>query len=154
MLVKTLRWPMYKFGLMMLLPALALSGCSSTSSPESTSAPAATSSYSSAQEIVDALDGGGIEVSKLKSAEPSYIPEVGGESWDLEIDRRDADINIFPDPEALATWVEMSKSVGGIAVTGDIWAVNLESDADRQASLELASQLAETLGGMVQSSAG
>ena len=148
MLVKTLRWPMYKFGLMMLLAALALSGCSST--PESTSAPAATSSYSSAQEIVDALDGGGIEVSKLKSAEPSYIPEVGGESWDLEIDRRDADINIFPDSEALATWVEMSKSIGGIAVTGDIWAVSLESDADRQASLELAPQVAETLGGTVQ----
>jgi hypothetical protein len=150
MLVKTLRWPMYKFGLMMLLAALALSGCSSTSSPESTSAPAATSSYSSAQEIVDALDGRGIEVSKLESAEPSYIPEVGGESWDLEIDRRDADINILPDPEALATWVEMSKSIGGIAVTGDIWAVNLESDADRQASLELASQVAKALGGTVQ----
>ena len=150
MLVKTLRCPMYKFGLMMLLAALALSGCSSTSSPESTSAPAATSSYSSAQEIVDALDGGGIEVSKLKSAEPSYIPEVGGESWDVEIDRRDADINIFPDPEALATWVEMSKSIGGIAVTGDIWAVNLESDADRQASLELASQVAKAVGGTVQ----
>jgi uncharacterized protein YceK len=150
MLVKTLCWPMYKFGLMMLLTALSLSGCSSTSSPESTSAPAATSSYSSAQEIVDALDGGGIEVSKLKSAEPSYIPEVGGESWDLEIDRRDADINIFPDPEALATWVEMSKSFGGIAVTGDIWAVSLESDADRQASLALAPQIAETLGGTVQ----
>ena len=147
MLVKTLRWPMYKFGLMMLLVALALSGCSS--SPESASAPADTS-YSSAQEIVDALDGGGIEVSKLKSAEPSYIPEVGGESWDLEIDRRDADITTFPDSEALATWVEMSKSLGGIAVTGDIWAVSLESDADRQASLELASQVAKALGGTVQ----
>jgi uncharacterized protein YceK len=150
MLVKTLRWPMYKFGLMMLLAALALSGCSSTSSPESASAPAGTSSYSSAQEIVDALDGGGIDVSKLQSSEPSYIREVGGESWDLEIDRRDADINIFPDPEALATWVEMSKSFGGVAVTGDIWAVNLESDADRQASLELAPQVAEALGGTVQ----
>ena len=150
MLAKTFRWPMYKFGLMMLLAALALSGCSSTSSPESTSGPAATSSYSSAQEIVDALDGGGIEVSRLKSAEPSYIPEVGGESWDLEIDRRDADINIFPNPEALAAWVEMSKSFGGIAVTGDIWAVSLESDADRQASLELAPQVAKTLGGAVQ----
>jgi hypothetical protein len=150
MLVKTLRWPMYKFGLMLLLAALALSGCSSTSLAESTSAPAPPSSYSSAQEIVDVLDGRGIEVSKLKSAEPSYIPEVGGESWDLEIDRRDADINIFPDPEALATWVEMSKSLGGIAVTGDIWAISLESDADRQASLELAPQVAETLGGAVQ----
>ena len=36
----------------------------------------------------------------------------------------------------------MSKSVGGVAVTGDIWAVSLESDADyREASLELASQV-------------
>jgi hypothetical protein len=150
MLVKALRWPMYKFGLMMLLAVLALTGCSSTSTPESTSAPA-DSSYSSAQEIVDALQGGGIDVSRLKSAEPDYIPEVGGESWDLEIDRRDADINIFPNPDALGMWVEMSKSVGGIAVTGDIWAVSLGSDADyRQASLKLAPQIAEALGGTVQ----
>jgi hypothetical protein len=40
--------------------------------------------------------------------------------------------------------------LGGIAVTGDIWAISLESDADRQASLELAPQVAETLGGAVQ----
>jgi hypothetical protein len=150
MLVKTLRRPMYKLGLMMLLAALALTGCSSRSAPESTSAPAG-SSYGSAQEIVDALQGGGIDVSRLKSAEPGYIPEVGGESWDLEIDRRDADVNFFPSPEALGMWVEMSKSVGGIAVTGDIWAVSLGSDADyRQASLELAPRIAEALGGTVQ----
>jgi hypothetical protein len=143
---------MYKFGLL-LLAALALSGCSWPSSPESTSAPAGTSSppsYSSAQEIVDVLQGGAIEVSKLKSAEPSYIPEVGGESWDVEIDRRDADINIFPNSETLGMWVETSKSFGGIAVTGDTWAVSLDSDADRQASLELASQVATALGGTVQ----
>jgi hypothetical protein len=151
MLVKTFRWPRNRFGLLMLLAALALSGCSSTSLPESTSAPAPPSSYSSAQEIVDVLDGRGIEVSKLKSSEPSYIPDVGGQSWDLEIDRRDADINIFPNPEGLAMWVEMSESLGGIAVTGDMWAVSLDSDPNyRQASLELASQVAKALGGTVQ----
>lgn len=151
MLVKTLRWPMYKLGMMMLLAALALTGCSSRSVPESTSATTAGSSYSSAQEIVDALQGGGIDVSRLKSAEPGYIPEVGGESWDLEIDRRDADINIFPNPEALGMWVEMSKSVGGIAVTGDTWAVSLGSEAEyRPTSLELAPRIAEALGGTVQ----
>jgi hypothetical protein len=109
------------------------------------------SSYSCAQQIVDVLDGAGIEVSKLKSAEPGYIAEVGGESWDLEIDRRDAGINIFLPTEALGMWVEMSKSVGGVAVTSDIWAVSLESDARyRQASLGLASQVAVNLGGTVQ----
>lgn len=151
MLVKPLCWPVYRFGLFVLLAALALSGCSSRSSLESTSAPAAASSYSSAQEIVDALNGGGIEVSKLESAEPGQIPDVGGESWDLEIDRRDADINMFPNPEALSAWVEASKSFGGVAVTGDIWAISLDSDPEyRQASLELASQIANVLGGTVQ----
>jgi hypothetical protein len=65
------------------------------------SATSCDSSYSCAQEIVDVLDGAGIEVSKLKSAEPGYIAEAGGESWDLEIDRREAGINIFPNLEAL-----------------------------------------------------
>ena len=150
MLLKTLRRPKYEVGLMLLLAALALTGCSSTSTPESAPAPV-DSSYSSPQEIVDALQREGIDVSRLKSAEPGSIPEVGGESWDLEIDRRDADINIFPTSDALGIWVEMSKSIGGIAVTGDIWAVSLEPDADDpQASLELAPRVVEAIGGTVQ----
>ncbi len=47
-------------------------------------------------------------------------------------------------------WVELSKSFGGIAVTGDVWAISLSSAAeDRKASKALAHKIARVLGGTV-----
>jgi hypothetical protein len=43
----------------------------------------------------------------------------------------------------------MSKSFGGIAVTGDTWAISLDSD-DRKKSLPLADRITDALEGTVQ----
>lgn len=116
--------------------------------------------YSSAQQIADALQAGGLTVSMLhKSSEDTYISEVGGTAYDFTITDKagkpapgDAGINMFPNHEALASWTGISKSMGGVAVTGDTWAVSLPtiSTAARADSKRLAPRMAKVLGGTVQ----
>jgi hypothetical protein len=96
----------------------------------------------------------GFKVSKPVAGEPGFVEEVGGTSWNITIgnDKNRSDgINLFPNSETLATWVEISKSFGGIAVTGDAWAVSLSTDSKyRKSSMALAPKIAEVLGGSVQ----
>jgi hypothetical protein len=138
---------------------LILAGCASgrtgpltPSAPPTTASPTSTSR--TAEAIVADLRTEGFEASDPKPADPGYVEDVGGHSWDLKIGKgkgRSDGINIFPNPEALGMRVELSKSFGGIAVTGDVWAVSLETDGGyRDASLELASKIAEALDGEVQ----
>lgn len=116
--------------------------------------------YSSAQQIADALQAGGLTVSMLhKSTEDTYISEVGGTAYDFTVTDKagrpavgDSGINVFPNHEALASWAQISKSMGGVAVTGDTWAVSLPttSKAARADSRRLAPRIVKVLSGTVQ----
>jgi len=115
--------------------------------------------YSSAQQIADALQAHGLTVSMLHKSEGTYISDVGGKAYDFTVTDKagkpavgDAGINMFPNREGMASWTEMSKGVGGIAVTGDTWAVSLPttSTAARVDSKRLAPRVAKVLGGTVQ----
>jgi len=150
---------------MLVLVALLATACSGggggtdrASAPAPASAEASTPiqpTYTTAEQIAADIRNNGIEASDpTQAAEPGYIEEVGGTSYELSIGtdkgRRDG-INMFPNPESLAMWVEPSKSFGGVAVTGDLWAVSLETDSGfREDSLLLAPRIADALGGTVQ----
>ncbi|GAA1065216.1 hypothetical protein [Streptomyces asiaticus] len=132
----------------------------STSISTSQSATAGSHRYDSAQQIADALQAGGLTVSMLhKTSEDTYISEVGGTAYDFTVTDKagkpapgDSGINMFPNHEALTRWADISKSMGGIAVTGDTWAVSLPttSAAARTDSKHLAPLVAKALGGTVQ----
>lgn len=116
--------------------------------------------YSSAQKIADALTKAGFTVSMLhKSTDGGYISQVGGTAYDFTVSDKagqpaagDSGINMFPNADALKTWTKLSKSFGGIAVTGDTWAVSLAtgSSTARTNSKSLAPKIAKALGGTVQ----
>jgi len=116
--------------------------------------------YSSAQKIADTLEAHGLTVSMLhKSTEDTYISEVGGSSYDFTVSDKagqpavgDSGINLFPNTKALDAWTGISQGMGGIAVTGDTWAVSLPttSTAVRADSKRLAPTVAKVLGGTVQ----
>lgn len=79
------------------------------------------------------------------------LGELGGRSYDVTLDGVVLGLNVFPNGEATATWIELSRSLGGVAVAGDVWAVSLPSSADERArSIELADELAATLDGVVE----
>jgi hypothetical protein len=106
-----------------------------------------------AQKLVDTLNAHNIKTDTPQPAEPGYVQGVGGTGWDLDInaDGFGDGINLFPNAEALSAWVELSKAFGGIAVTGDTWAVSLDTnDGGRATSERLAPRVAEALGGKVQ----
>ncbi|MFB7595762.1 hypothetical protein [Streptomyces sp. NPDC056160] len=116
--------------------------------------------YKSAQAIADALEAAGFTVSQLhKSADAGYMGQVGGSAYDFTVTDKagkpagDSGINLFPNPEAVKAWAELSKGMGGVAVTGDTWAVSLATSGDtaRADSLRLAPKIAKVLGGEVQS---
>ncbi|WP_328825957.1 hypothetical protein OHT77_00975 [Streptomyces sp. NBC_00252] len=157
--------------------ALTLAACSSddkgghtnaqdgtASTPAASAAPrtnaAKGSHYSSAQDIADALSAAGLTASKpQEETADNYVSQVGGTACDFTvIDQADkaapgtAGINMFPNAEALAAWVPLSKSFGGVAVTGDTWAVSLPPDAAgaRDDSKRLAPKVAAALHGTVQ----
>ncbi|MER6291146.1 hypothetical protein [Streptomyces sviceus] len=153
--------------------ALTLTACSSdqadvkpstASTPaDSTSAgasPAKAGHYVSAQDIADALTAAGLTVSKpQKETEKNYISEVGGTAHNFTVTDQagkathgTAGINMFPNPEALAAWIPLSKSFGGVAVTGDTWAVSLPTSEEgaRDDSKRLAPKVADALDGTVQ----
>jgi hypothetical protein len=149
----------------LVLVALLATACSAgggstdrASAPAPASAEASTPiqpTYTTAEQIAANIRNNGIEASDpTQAAEPGYIEEVGGTSYELSIgtgNERQDGINMFPNPESLAMWVELSKSFGGVAVTGDVWAVSLETDSGfREDSLLLAPRIADALGGTVQ----
>lgn len=131
----------------------------STTAAASHSASTGGHHYGSAQQIADALQSHGFTVSMLHKSDGTYISEVGGTAYDFTVTDKtgkpapgDSGINMFPNREALASWTELSKSMGGIAVTGDTWAVSLPttSTAARTDSKRLAPKVAKALGGSVQ----
>ncbi len=119
--------------------------------------PAEADGYDSAQDIADALKAVGLTVTTPEeNTEQTYISEVGGKAYTFTVTDGDqapgeAGINLFPNPEALAAWVPLSKQFGGVAVTADNWAVSLPTDgAARDDSVRLAPKVADALDGTVQ----
>ncbi|MGJ5826051.1 hypothetical protein [Streptomyces ossamyceticus] len=113
-----------------------------------------------APNIADALNDAGFTASTPKErTDESYITKVGGKSYGLTITDKagqaaagESGINMFPNAESLKAWIPLSKSFGGVAVTGDTWAVSLptKSKEARADSLRLAPKVAEALDGTVQ----
>ncbi|MEU9215403.1 hypothetical protein AB0D47_02540 [Streptomyces sp. NPDC048376] len=151
--------------------ALTLTACSSSddsdqaaapNSPAATSAasaaPAGDRHYETAQDIADALKAAGLTVTQPEEDKgASYITEVGGTSYKLTVTDQNQDggetlINLFPNPEALAAWIPLSKQFGGVAVTNDTWAVSLPTKAEgaRDSSKRIAPKVAKALDGTVQ----
>ncbi|MYR87118.1 hypothetical protein GTY41_19750 [Streptomyces sp. SID685] len=149
--------------------ALTLTACSSndqaSTKPSAATAPTVAPTqkpadghhYTSAQDIADALKAAGLTVSKLrKDTGDNYISQVGGSAYNFTVTDRGqapgtAGINMFPNPEALAAWIPLLKSFGGVAVTGGTWAVSLPTDGDaRNDSKRLAPTIAKALGGTVR----
>ncbi|MBD3931942.1 hypothetical protein IF129_10280 [Streptomyces chumphonensis] len=140
--------------------ALILTGCGSSDTPDDKpDALTQAADISSAQDIADALKDAGLTVSTPKEdTGDSYITDVGGTPHTFTVTDQDdpapgnAYINLFPTPEALDAWVPLSKQFGGVAVTGDTWAVSLPTrDATALAhSKRLAPKVAEALDGTVQ----
>ncbi|MEU9220153.1 hypothetical protein AB0D47_26850 [Streptomyces sp. NPDC048376] len=151
--------------------ALTLTACGSSddsdqaaapSSPAAASAasaaPAGARHYETAQDIADALKDAGLTVTKPEEdGSASYITEVGGKSYTLTVTNQNGDggetlINLFPNPEALAAWIPLSKQFGGVAVTNDSWAVSLPTKAEgaRDSSKRIAPTIAKALDGTVQ----
>ena len=130
-----------------------------TASPSASHATATARHFGTAQDIADKLQSAGFTVSMLHKSEGTYISDVGGKAYDFTVSDKagqpasgDSGINMFPNHEALTSWVELSKSMGGIAVTGDTWAVSLATSTDkaRADSKRLAPKMAKVLGGTVQ----
>ncbi|MEU7399725.1 hypothetical protein [Streptomyces sp. NPDC044948] len=150
--------------------ALTLTACSSdnddsSAPPAPSKSPAAATTnapsaghYETAQDIADALKDAGLTVTQPKEDKSaSYITEVGGTSYTLTVTDQNQDggdtlINLFPNPEALAAWIPLSKQFGGVAVTNDAWAVSLPTKAEgaRDSSKRIAPKVAEALDGTVQ----
>ncbi|MBW8796367.1 MAG: hypothetical protein JF597_23045 [Streptomyces sp.] len=149
--------------------ALTLTACSNSDQDSKQTSTASTATagtsakgrhYASAQAIVDALNAAGLTASKpQKNTDDGYISQIGGTAYDFSVTDQtakakpgSAGINLFPNPEALAAWVPMSKSLGGVSVTGDTWAVSLPTIATgaRADSKRLAPKVAAALDGTVQ----
>jgi hypothetical protein len=147
--------------------ALALVGCTASNSDDGPakdsggkpSAPEARR-LDSAANIAAALNDAGLKASTPKErTDGGYVSKVGGTSYGLTITDKagqdalgESGINMFPNAEALAAWVPLSKSFGGVAVAGDTWAVSLptKSKEARADSVRLAPKVAEALDGTVQ----
>ena len=133
--------------------AAALTACSSDK-------PAAPRHYASAQAIADALTKAHFTVSMLhKDTDAGYIAQVGGTAYDFTVTDKagqpapgDGGINMFPNADSLKSWTGLSKGFGGVAITGDTWAVSLPttSKTARTDSKRLAPKIAKALGGTVQ----
>ncbi|UJV41614.1 hypothetical protein [Streptomyces sp. AMCC400023] len=142
---------------------LALTACSSADTKDSGSGNSSvpeTRRLDTAANIAAALNDAGLNASTPKEkTDEGYVSKVGGTSYKLTITDKagqdalgESGINMFPNAEALAAWVPLSKSFGGVAVTGETWAVSLptRSKEARADSLRLAPQIAEALDGTVQ----
>lgn len=128
--------------------------------PTATAAVATTRHYGSAQNIADTLTHAGFTVSMLhKETDETYISDIGGSAYDFTVTDKagtpapgDAGINLFPNAKALQQWTGLSQGMGGVAVTGDTWAVSLPTgtQAARADSIRIAPHIAKTLGGTVK----
>jgi hypothetical protein len=113
--------------------------------------------YTSAQAIADKMTAAGLVVTMVhEDTSDNYISDTGGKSYDLGISEKtgqqigDSGINIFPNDKALTAWAGISQSMGGIAVTGDTWAVSLPSSSeDRAITNRMAPKIAKALGGTI-----
>lgn len=128
--------------------AIFIAGCSSSSN--------AGAHYANAQAIADKLTAAGFTVSMLHKSTGNAITEAGGQSYDFTVTAKpglapgDSGINLFPNHEALTSWISLSKSFGGIAVAGDTWAVSLATGGKaRASSVAMAPRIATALGGTV-----
>jgi len=137
-------------------PSAAVPSASSTAPAER---PAGTGRYDSAKDIADALAEAGLNTSDpQEDTGENYVAKVGGTSYNFTVTDQDgqapgtAGINMFPNPVALEAWVPLSQQFGGIAVTGDTWAVSLPTtnEAARADSKRLAPVIAKALNGTVQ----
>lgn len=135
-----------------LLTTAAITACGSSNTP--------VHHYKTAQAVADRLQSAGLTVSMLhKNTDDNYMRQIGGTAYDFTVTDKagqpapgDSGINMFPNSDALKTWVALSKSMGGVAVTGDTWAVSLTtgSTAARADSKRIAPKVAKALGGAVQ----
>lgn len=115
------------------------------------------SHYASAQAIADKLKASGFTVSALQKSDIDTASLGMDTAYDFTVTEKpgaapgSSGINMFHSPESLTAWVALSKGFGGIAVTGDTWAVSLSTDTDaRASSLAMAPRIAQVLGGTVQ----
>lgn len=131
---------------------------SATRPAAATQTPKGATHYASAQAIADTLEASGFTVSMLHKSEIAS-PDMGMDAaYDFSVTEKpgpppgDSGINMFRSHEALAGWTELSKSFGGIAVTGDTWAVSLSTGNAAAVSLSkaMAPHIAKALGGTVQ----
>lgn len=135
--------------------ALVLTACGNDDNQETgtttaTSAPATT--QASAQlpgevsKVLGALEELDAEYTEPSEEEPEELS--GAEQrFALDIVGYSAAITLFTDADSLDAWQEASEATGGVSVTFDTTAVALNSDEGEDASLALAPQLAEKLGG-------
>lgn len=75
-------------------------------------------------------------------------------TFSLDIVGHSAGINLFAEPEEMASWQEVSDGLGGVSVTFGTTAVSLNSEEGREDSLALAPRLAEALGGEAHTGVG
>lgn len=134
--------------------AVSLAGCSSGGGSESSNTVHLDGfvGVDGAQKLVDQLNAHGIPTSTPQPSDAAFLRLIGGIAFDVDVNRDGFDdgINQFPNGDSLAKWVEASKSVSGIAVTGDTWAISLNSHKGRARSEQLAPKIAAALGGTVQ----
>lgn len=113
--------------------------------------------YATAQAIADRLEAAGFTVSMLHKGSDDGLDLGMDASYDFTITEKpgrapgDSLINMFRNHDALDTWVGLSQGFGGIAVTGDTWAVSLATDnpASVNLSKKMAPRIAQVLGGTV-----
>lgn len=122
----------------------------------SSSAPAAPQ-YSNVSAITSKIRAAGLSTTAPhKSAEDTYITQVGGTDYEITISEKagqeigGSGIYFFPNDKAVAPWTAISQSLGGIAVVGGTWAVSLPSSSeDRAVTNRMAPEIAKALGGKV-----
>ncbi|MGN0096432.1 MAG: hypothetical protein ACI38U_10235 [Corynebacterium sp.] len=135
--------------------ALALAACGGGEDAETVTktvtAPPATSEAETpipdeVTRVLDALDELDADYTDPVEDDPG---ELSGAERTFELDIVDysAGINMFATADDLDVWQEASDDFGGVSVTFDTTAVSLNSDEGKDASLALAPQLAEKLGG-------
>jgi hypothetical protein len=109
--------------------------------------------YADPQAIATKLTASGYSVGTMHAERDGYIAQTGGTAFSTSIAplAGTAGIDTFANADALRAWVKMSRSLGGVAVTGDTWAVSLPtaSHAQRHASIGEANSIAKALGGIV-----
>lgn len=136
---------------------LGLAACGSDTEPTVTETVTATPTPATTEQaaplpeevtrITDALDTLEADHTTPEETEPGELSGAD-RAFDLDIVDYSAGINLFTTEDDLNTWQEASDDFGGISVTFDTTAVSLNSDEGRDASLALAPQLAEELGGV------